>query len=76
MSKDDTAYMIGAAMMLDSQNVPVTGNDATAIAAISLATACALFGDTYTDEQLGVCVMTAKASYLLGRERAGFVGYG
>jgi hypothetical protein len=35
-----------------------------------------LYGDDYTSEQLGVCVMCAKAAYMAGKEGREFVGYG
>lgn len=46
------------------------------VAPVGLYLAAVLFGADATAAQILQCTAAAKAAYLLGRERAGFVGYG
>jgi hypothetical protein len=72
----DAAIRVGAALMLRCVNMPLTGQGADMVASIALGAARSLYGDDYTSEQLGVCVMCAKAAYMAGKEGREFVGYG
>lgn len=55
----------------------VSEQEATsAVVPVGVYLAAWLFGEDATAAQILQCTAAAKAAYLLGRERAGFVGYG